>query len=115
MVLLEEVLQCAQHGPLSQAVRGICGAEVLLFHLTNHYALVFAWREWQDEEPMRLRRQILTARKGQRPSAWIDFEEVRKILLLAGMVSELGQALASMSSQACLERLSPACATSRAS
>ncbi|CAE7343656.1 Aste57867_18254 [Symbiodinium microadriaticum] len=59
---------------------------VLLFHLTNHYALIFAWREWMEpnaieEIPLRLRRQILTSRRGQRPSAWIDFEEVRKILL----------------------------------
>jgi len=58
---------------------------VLLFHLTNHYALVFAWREWQDEgvekDSLCLHRQILTARRGQRPSVWIDFEEVRRILL----------------------------------
>eukprot|EP00438_Fugacium_kawagutii_P024316 Skav231061 [mRNA] locus=scaffold768:63107:65394:+ [translate_table: standard] len=55
---------------------------VLLFHLTNHYALVFAWREWQEEEEDRvyLHRQILTSRRGQRPSAWIDFHEVRRIL-----------------------------------
>ncbi|CAK9014984.1 Hypothetical protein SCF082_LOCUS12561 [Durusdinium trenchii] len=58
---------------------------VLLFHLTNHYALVFAWREWQDAQDTEhapcLRRQILTARRGQRPGAWMDFEEVRRILL----------------------------------
>ena len=83
-------------------------AKVLLFHLTNHYALVFAWREWQDEDQapalkrieskfwgckllqvavslplqgkVHLRRQILTARRGQRPSAWIDFHDVRRTL-----------------------------------
>jgi hypothetical protein len=61
---------------------------VLLFHLTNHYALIYAWREWQDEtsSPGRgaaptIRRQILAARRGQRPSAWIDFEEMRNIML----------------------------------
>ncbi|CAE8622333.1 unnamed protein product [Polarella glacialis] len=57
----------------------------LVFHLTNHYALIFAWREWlADADPSgqkRLRRQILTSRRGQRPSAWMDFEEVRTILL----------------------------------
>lgn len=26
-------------------------------------------------------RQILTARKGQRPSAWLDFGEVREVML----------------------------------
>lgn len=51
----------------------------LLFHLTNHYALIFAWREWV--EGASLKRQILTSRRGQRPSAWVDFQEVRKILL----------------------------------
>merc|ERR1711924_333529 len=54
---------------------------VLLFHLTNHYALVFAWREWQETEDGPLHRQILTARKGQRPTAWIDFDEARSIML----------------------------------
>ena len=29
---------------------------------------------------IRIVRQVLTARKGQRPSAWIDFEELRSIL-----------------------------------
>ena len=97
--------------------------QCLLFHLKNHYALVFAMREWSEEieeeeevEPIvganagesgdgeegrqttrsssatsasapapaprkklvkRVTRQILTARKGQRPTAWLDFSEVR--------------------------------------
>ncbi|CAJ1374696.1 unnamed protein product [Effrenium voratum] len=71
-----------------KAAFGLPGG-VLLFHLTNHYALVFAWREWLEDEAdpagsagsAALRRQILTARRGQRPSAWMDFEEVREILL----------------------------------
>lgn len=29
-----------------------------------------------------VRRQILTARKGQRPTAWMDFDEVRETMLL---------------------------------
>jgi len=69
----------------------------LLFHLKNHYALIFAWREWFDDAVVpctastegqivsiscpRWRRQILTARKRQKPSAWIDFEEVRDLIL----------------------------------
>jgi len=111
------------------AVRAAFGRPytALIFHLTNHYALIFAWREWLEEvtveaaeaaqaseasaEKMgpgeeasaseavacpvshdrdschpatqlrwRLRRQLLTARKGQRPSVWINFEEVRAII-----------------------------------
>jgi hypothetical protein len=69
---------------------------VLLFHLTNHYALIYAMREWNEEvkvpddrsssvfgDTVHIvhRRQILTARRGQRPNAWIDFTEVRDILL----------------------------------
>mmetsp|Transcript_85039 Transcript_85039/g.134346 ORF Transcript_85039/g.134346 Transcript_85039/m.134346 type:complete len:463 (+) Transcript_85039:89-1477(+) len=58
---------------------------VLLFHLTNHYALIFAWREWvEDSEDghgqLKMHRQILTARKGQRPTAWLDYEEAHKIM-----------------------------------
>lgn len=60
---------------------------VLIYHLKNHYALVFAMREWQ-EPPMhsgegdhvhstpRQCREILTARRGQRPSTWISLDEV---------------------------------------
>lgn len=54
---------------------------MLLFHLKNHYALIFAFREWYQHEEQRHHRQILTARKGQRPTAWIDFLEVREVLL----------------------------------
>jgi hypothetical protein len=54
---------------------------VLLFHLKNHYALIFAFREWFHAEEKKYCRQILTARKGQRPTAWIDFAEVRETLL----------------------------------
>merc|ERR1712014_350245 len=64
----------------------------LVFHLRNHYALIFAWREWYDcvvdnlprqeaAQFPKVRRQILTARKGQQPSAWLDFDEVREIII----------------------------------
>jgi len=53
---------------------------MLLFHQTNHYSLIFALREWMDPRGTR-HRQVLTAKRGQRPTAWIDFHEVRKILL----------------------------------
>merc|ERR1711865_364653 len=56
----------------------------LLFHLTTHYALIYAWREWVEDangqDAPRARRQILTARKGQRPTVWMDFEEARDIM-----------------------------------
>jgi hypothetical protein len=53
---------------------------VLLFHLKNHYALIFGLREWHTEGGGAVR-QLLTARKGQRPSAWIDFSEARECML----------------------------------
>lgn len=54
---------------------------VLLFHLRNHYALVFALREYTAAEGGNITREILTARKGQRPTVWINFEEMREIVL----------------------------------
>ncbi|OQS03746.1 hypothetical protein THRCLA_21077 [Thraustotheca clavata] len=51
----------------------------LIFHLTNHYAIIFALRGWNDGHKMI--HQVLTARKGQRPTAWIDFTKVHSILL----------------------------------
>jgi hypothetical protein len=64
---------------LKESVMGARSA--VIFHLTNHYALIFAMREWMDVESKKQVRQILTARKGQRPSAWIDFEEARETML----------------------------------
>ncbi len=70
---------------------------VLLSHHKNHYALIFAVRDWVEEVQVdadegwvdnttaaaagartkRRVRQVLTARKGQRPKEWIDWEELR--------------------------------------
>ncbi len=66
--------------------------EVLLFHLKNHYALIFALREWIADSSGgsgsgsgsgsgRVVRQMLTARKGQRPVAWVDFSEARDTMI----------------------------------
>jgi len=62
----------------------------LILHHKNHYALIFATREWHHYAPAdggcgdgqgRERvRQILTARKGQRPTAWIEWSEVHRTL-----------------------------------
>jgi hypothetical protein len=49
---------------------------ILLSHHTNHYALIYAIREWVTKDGEHVR-QILTARKGQRPTAWIDWSELR--------------------------------------
>lgn len=62
---------------------------VLLFHLKNHYALIFALREWVEvaeadgavTSTVTVIREILTSRRGQRPSAWIPFLEARETML----------------------------------
>lgn len=54
---------------------------VLLFHLKNHYALIFAVREWERSQDEKRIQQVLTARRGQRPMVWIDFEEARQTML----------------------------------
>ena len=51
----------------------------LIFHLKNHYALVYGLREWTTGD--RRVRQMLCARKGQRPSAWVDWLEARETIL----------------------------------
>jgi len=54
----------------------------LIFHLTNHYALLFALREWTTLDGVVVR-QILTTRKGQRPTVWMDWSEARDIMIRA--------------------------------
>eukprot|EP01065_Artemidia_motanka_P051081 TRINITY_DN8895_c0_g1_i1.p1 TRINITY_DN8895_c0_g1~~TRINITY_DN8895_c0_g1_i1.p1 ORF type:complete len:560 (+),score=45.06 TRINITY_DN8895_c0_g1_i1:127-1806(+) len=54
---------------------------VILLHLPNHYALVYALRQWTVSGATKPTRQVLTARRGQRPQDWIDFEELRGYLL----------------------------------
>jgi hypothetical protein len=65
-----------------EALKGAHGRPntALVFHLKNHYALIFACREWIDADGHHIR-QLLTARKGQRPTAWIAFEEARQTML----------------------------------
>ena len=52
----------------------------MIFHLKNHYALVHALRERTDRDGRRTR-EMLTARRGQRPNAWIPWEEARSTML----------------------------------
>ena len=56
------------------------GSSALISHHKNHYAILFAAREWSDREGQS-KRQVLTARKGQRPTTWIDFDELRNVYL----------------------------------
>mmetsp|Transcript_22813 Transcript_22813/g.56274 ORF Transcript_22813/g.56274 Transcript_22813/m.56274 type:complete len:246 (+) Transcript_22813:188-925(+) len=53
---------------------------VLIFHLKNHYALIYALRE-QSARTGTMRREMLTARKGQRPTEWISWDEARQTML----------------------------------
>ena len=69
----------------------------LLLHQKNHYSLVFALREWTEPPPAedaatvaanddgapregRRVRELLTCRKGQRPTVWIDWTEVHRCI-----------------------------------
>jgi hypothetical protein len=58
-----------------------CG-HVLIYHLHNHYSLVYAAREWQStERKARAVRQLLIARPGQAPNRWEDFDITQRTLL----------------------------------
>jgi hypothetical protein len=52
----------------------------IIFHLTNHYALVFALRETVTAEGKYVR-EMLTARRGQRPTVWMDWEEAHQLMV----------------------------------
>jgi hypothetical protein len=52
----------------------------LVFHLKNHYSLIHALRERTDGDGTRVR-EMLCARRGQRPNAWISWEEARRTML----------------------------------
>ena len=53
----------------------------LLLHHKNHYSLIFALREWRSCEDGAAVREVLTARKGQRPAAWISWGELHRTLV----------------------------------
>jgi len=52
------------------------GSAVLL-HFRNHYALVFAAREWRCQSTGAWRRHLLTATQKQRPHVWFCFRQLR--------------------------------------
>ena len=56
----------------------------LIYHLENHYSLVYACREWAADAGYggrRVVRQVLVARPGQRPCYWVDFGWIRRNVL----------------------------------
>eukprot|EP00035_Acanthoeca_spectabilis_P028796 m.472145 g.472145 ORF g.472145 m.472145 type:complete len:547 (+) comp32158_c0_seq1:210-1850(+) len=55
-------------------------SSVLIYHLENHYALVFGTREWVGSDGT-IQREILSATRAQRPTAWISFAEVRQSVI----------------------------------
>merc|ERR1719291_1512097 len=60
---------------MDHCAKGHCG---IVFHLQNHYAPVYGYREIKG------RRQILVPSAGQSPSAWSDFRSVRDTIAQAG-------------------------------
>jgi len=72
-----------------------CLDSVCLYHLENHYSMVYAVREWESPRSYRpgegdldpaepaviVQRQLLVARPGQRPSIWVDFASLRETCL----------------------------------
>jgi hypothetical protein len=57
---------------------------ILLMHLTNHYCMFYAVREWVEkgtDGEVRQVRQVLSAKPGQRPSKWFEWDDLRKMML----------------------------------
>lgn len=56
----------------------------LIYHLENHFSLIYAAREWRSDAGYggaRTVRQVLVARPGQRPCYWVDFAWLRDTCL----------------------------------
>ena len=71
---------------ISRSWQGLCNAistpnVVLIGHITNHYTLLFATRSFVEMEGSLCVRQVLLAKKGQKPAIWMDFSIFREILL----------------------------------
>lgn len=55
-----------------------------MYHMENHYCLVFAARSWRMDagySGCKQVRQVLVARPGQKPCAWVSFDSLRSSLL----------------------------------
>lgn len=47
---------------------------VLIYHMQRHYALIFGLREWVDANTGCRHREVLTARRKQKPKSWVCFD-----------------------------------------
>jgi hypothetical protein len=53
---------------------------VLLLHTENHYAPIYALRDWEGGPGVQ-GRQMLIALSGQRPTKWVIFREIRTLTM----------------------------------
>ncbi|KAA6421586.1 MAG: hypothetical protein FRX49_08530 [Trebouxia sp. A1-2] len=59
-------------------------SSAFVYHMENHYCLVFAARSWCMDagySGCKQVRQLLVARPGQKPCAWVSFDSLRSSLL----------------------------------
>ncbi|GAB5368830.1 hypothetical protein AAMO2058_001353400 [Amorphochlora amoebiformis] len=63
--------------------RGVRPHRVLIHHTTNHYSLVFGYREWKVEHGAKqgIVRQCLTATFNQQPKSWMPWDSVCDIII----------------------------------
>eukprot|EP00668_Euglena_longa_P031535 GGOE01040759.1.p1 GENE.GGOE01040759.1~~GGOE01040759.1.p1 ORF type:complete len:443 (+),score=48.18 GGOE01040759.1:74-1402(+) len=73
-----EAVIAEQWNRLAEGFKG--RSRAFIFHLTNHYALLFALREWTTASGEEVR-EVLTTRQGQRPTVWMRWAECRSIML----------------------------------
>jgi hypothetical protein len=63
----------------SLAARLVAPRTALIAHVSNHYCLVFAMREWRRGKVVR--REVLVATPGQAPNTWLSYRDLRGMML----------------------------------